>query len=430
MRGRFTAFFTLLVVVALVFTGCSSSENSEQSNNNSEDKDEQVEVVKLTMGSWRTEDAAAYEKIFAEFNKLYPNIEIEFNPTKSTEYNTVLNTQLQTGGGPDIIHMRPYSPGIMLGQAGFLEPITGMEGLEQFSEDVMKAATDTDGTVYGVPMAVNSAQVFYNTKIFDEYQLEEPKTWDELIALAEELKENGITPFAFGSKDGWIGSITHSVLGPAFYGGNDFVQDVLSGESNFQSEAFVQSIQALKDLEPYFPENFVGVSFEDMRTMFLTEEAAMYILGDWSIGEFESMNPDLEYDVFPVPSATGGEPTVTTWVDGSFGINAKSEYKEEAKKFLEFATTQQFGTMLSNELKRISPIPGVESDYDLVTKIAQYANQNATPYLMLVHFNEGNPTSKQDLEMALQGLFLDALTAEEVAQKVQESVDQWFQPTP
>ncbi len=40
---------------------------------------------------------------------------------KNTEYNTVLNTALQAGEGPDIFHLRPYAAGLKLAEAGFVE---------------------------------------------------------------------------------------------------------------------------------------------------------------------------------------------------------------------------------------------------------------------------------------------------------------------
>ena len=108
---------------------------------------------------------------------------------------------------------------------------------------------------------------------------------------------------------------------------------------------------------------------EDIRTMFFTGEAAMFPLGSWEIEVLREMNPDLDLGFFPMPSAVGKEPTITTWVDGSYAINASSEHKEAAKKFLQFMTTEEFGTMFTEEFKMISAIPGVESDDELVNAL-------------------------------------------------------------
>jgi raffinose/stachyose/melibiose transport system substrate-binding protein len=384
--------------------------------------------VKLTIGSWRTEDTEAYTKIIAEFKKKNPTIDIEFKPTKNTEYNTALNTSLQSGNGPDIIHLRPYAAGAALADAGYLEPLTNVKGMDVFSKDTLLAATGSDGKVYGVPTVFSSTQVFYNKKIFQKYNLQEPKTWDELLKTADTLKKNKVTPFAFGSKEGWILSLTEGTLGPAVYG-TDFMKKIVSGDANFKSPEYVSSIKMLKDLTPFFPDNYVGIGMDDMRNMFVTEQAAMMVMGDWEYAVMKKTNPDLQMDVFPVPPMKAdGKQSVTTWVDGSFSVNAKSTHKQEALKFMEFLTTKEFGALAVNELQKPSTIPGVAANDPLVAKIAKNADTISTPYAAVVYFNAGNPTTKATLENSIQGMYLNKLTPEQVTEEVQKMTDTWFKP--
>src|SRR5690606_8332300 len=74
----------------------------------------------LTFWSWRTGDVAAYEKFIVAFRAENPDIVVEFTPYLITEYNTILSTALQGGGGPDIIHLRAYGGMEPLAQAGYL----------------------------------------------------------------------------------------------------------------------------------------------------------------------------------------------------------------------------------------------------------------------------------------------------------------------
>ncbi|BBI36485.1 ABC transporter substrate-binding protein [Cohnella abietis] len=437
MKRVYSLGTVVLLSTSLVVSGCgsnnkaneSSPSNSATPSASSSASNGSGEKVKLTMGSWRTDDKAVYEKVFAEFNKQYPNIEIDFSPTKSTEYNTVLNTALQTGEGPDIIHLRPYAAGIGLGDSGFIEPINGLPGLEVFPADVMAASTGKDGNVYGVPMALNTVGIMYNKKIFKDNNLEVPKTWDELLKVSQSLKDNKIIPFGFGAKDGWILSMTQGAIGPAGYGGNEFVDKLLKGEKKFTDEEYVQSLQLMKDLVPYFPDKFTGIGYEDMRTFFATEQAAMYVLGDFDVGVIQTMNPALELGVFPIPSkVAGASPTVSTYVDGSYAVNAASKHKEEAKKFLEFATSKEFGNLFANEMKRVSPIPGVTATDPVIAQFAELANTASTPYLMVTNFNSGNPTTKVTLENSMQALYLNNMDAKKVAEELQKNVDTWFKP--
>lgn len=412
----------IIGILAMIFiiSGC-SSKNSGNSNDDSE-------KVTLTIGSWRTEDTAGYQKLIDKFNEEYPNIELKFNPTKNTEYNTMLNTALQAGEGPDIFHLRPYAPGIELADAGYLVPLDDLEGLDIFPESSLQASKGSDGKQYGVPLNISTTQMFYNKKIFADLGLEAPQTWEEFIEINETLLAEGITPIALGSKEGWLLSATHGMFGPAHYGGNDFVEAITAGEKNFTSDEFVASIEAMDDLKKYFPKNYEGLGMEDIRTLFFTEEAAMFPMGSWEIEVVRSMNADLDFGFFPMPSAVGKDPTVTTWVDGSYAINANSEHIEEAKLFLEFMTTEEFGKLFTKEFKMISAIPGVESDDELVNGLSQAAAENSTPYMLLVHFAGGNPSTKATLETELQGMYLGERTPQEVAETIQENAATWFEP--
>jgi len=151
----------------------------------------------------------------------------------------------------------------------------------------------------------------------------------------------------------------------------------------------------------------------------------MFINGSFELEGLKKMNPDLPIDFFPMPTDDGSN-VLTTWVDGSYAVNAKSKHKQEALKFLEFMTTKKFGELFASEFKRISAVPGVSTDDPLVNKMAEMSQSIATPYLMVVHFAEGNPSTKKTLENALQGMYLGKLTPEQVAQEVQNSAEKWF----
>ncbi|MBS4189957.1 extracellular solute-binding protein [Bacillus sp. FJAT-49705] len=418
----FGLFSILLIFASACSKDTGSSEKPEKTDEGTK------ETVTLSIGSWRTEDTAGYAKVIEAFNKQYPDIKVEFKPSKNTEYNTILNTALQSGEGPDIFHLRPYAPGIALADAGYIEPLDGLEGLDAFPETALAASKGSDGKQYGVPLNMSTTQMFYNKKIFSDLGLEVPKTWDEFIALNEKIKKEGIIPIALGTKEGWLLSAAHGIIGPAHYGGNDFVEKITKGETDFKSAEFVNSIKAMDELKAYFPDNYEGLGMEDIRTLFFTGKAAMFPMGSWEIEVLRSMNPDLELGFFPMPSAVGKDATITAWVDGSFAVNANSKHKEEAKKFLQFLTTKEFGEPFTKEFKMISANPEVKSDDELVNSLSEAVSKISTPYMMVVYFAGGNPTSKATLELELQGMYLGQQTPEGVAGKVQENAETWYKP--
>ncbi|WP_019119971.1 ABC transporter substrate-binding protein [Brevibacillus massiliensis] len=430
-KKRVSVFLSTLLVASALLGACSSNTSSPDTGSqggkeNLGSQGNQEQVV-LSMHSWRVEDGDGYKKIIKEFEQTNPGVKIEFKAFKSTEYNTILNTALQGDSGPDIMQLRPYQAGMSLADSGYLEPLDSVPGINHFAPDVLKAATAKDGKVYGVPLSLNSTQIYYNKKMFVDQGIQEPKTWDELLQTAKALKDKGVTPFAFGAKEAWLLSLSHGVIAPAEYGGNEFVDKVQKGEANFLSPEFKKSIEQMKELAPYFPDNFVGLDQNDTRALFATEKAAMYIHGSFDLDPMHKLNPNLDVDFFTL-QGQDGNPLITTWVDGSWGVNAKSPHKEAALKFMEFMATQKFGEMFANEFKRISAVPGVKVDDPLVNKMAERTEKNATPYLILVYFGEGNPTTKAELENSLQGMYLDKMTPDQVAETVQKSAESWFAP--
>lgn len=423
----------LLLIFAVIAAACSNGNQAAPSSNeggaaggagSSGDK------VTVTLTSWRADasETEFYKKLQEELNKTSPEIVIDYQPVKATEYNTTLNLNLNTGTAADIIHLRPYNAGKTIADAGYLEPIDGMAGLDQFTPEQLLAAQGSDGKQYGVPYMLSSTQILYNKQIFEEQGLQEPATWDEFLQTAEKLKAAGITPLAFGSKEGWVLSLMHGAVGPQFYG-TDFVDKFLTGEAKLNSPEFVSSIQAMKDLQPYFPANFEGLGMEDIRTLFATGQTAMVIDGHFEIASILGLNPDIQIGAFPVPPVSAdGKATVSTWVDGSFAINKASKNKDAVRKVLEFMTTQAYGNLILEYTKSPSPIPGVSTDDELVNEIAQLSNTNATPYFAVTYLSSGNPTTKVTLENSLQGMYLGQLTPEQVAEEVQKSADTWFTP--
>lgn len=388
--------------------------------------------VELTFWSWRTEDIDAYEKFIKVFEAENPGITVKFIPFKNTEYNTILATALQGGTGPDIIHLRSYGGMEALAEAGYLMELTEAEvpDLAKFDKDVLRGASNRHtGKVYGVPFAIQTVQVLYNKAIFDELGLEEPETWDEFLKLCQTIKDAGIVPLANGGKEGWTLETLFGGVAPNFYGGNDFSDAVINGDTNFLDERFIYSLGKMLELRPYMPKDFMGIGYTDMQMMFAQEMAAMMIGGSYETATLERLNPDIKLGVFPVPGEKPGEGGyVAVYMDGSYGINAITKHKEECLKFINFLATEQYGQMFTDELSQPSAVPGVKPTHPVLAEMLTLANEKATPHLMVVGFRFDQPNGSTILQAGLQAMFSDQLTPEDVAAEIHEGLIKWYEP--
>jgi raffinose/stachyose/melibiose transport system substrate-binding protein len=433
---RITAAAVGAMVVA---AGCGGDDTDAESNGTTgtdggetadagDSGDTEFEDVALEVYSWRPEDAEVYEELFNQFEEQHPGITVEFSPFSSTDYDQIVQSALQAGSAPDIIQMRSYERGRQISDQGYLAPIGDIEGIDTFDSEYLDAMRGSDGEIYGVPLAINAAVALYNKSVFDEYDVAVPETWPEFLDAAEALATEGITPVAQAGDAAYLLGLTHAAVAPGAYGPG-FIDQIRSGDSDFTSPEFRASVQRMKDLEPYFPDNFVGISDDEARGMFATGEAAIYINGDYRIAPLRELNPELDMGIIPaLPDSSTGQAQVSTWVDGAFAAVADSENVDAAKALLSFMTTNEFGAEFANSLTRSSAIPGVQVEDPLYQELLGLTENGAVPTLMHVDLAGGQPDTKEEFENALQGMYVGELEPDDVVDTVQRSAEAWYAP--
>lgn len=426
MRRRILTTTALLAGSALLLSACAPS---AASGGGAEEGDE----VTLKVWSWRTEDVEAYNTIFDVFEEQHPNITVEFEAFQNTEYNQILTTGLAGSDGPDVPMVRAYGqlqPNI---EAGQLEPIDDkVEGLDAFAPSVIAGAKGkADGKTYAVPLATQTLQMFYNKAIFDEHGLEVPTTWDEFIDVNEKLLAAGVTPMALGAKDDWILPIFSDIIGSARYGGSEFEEKVLAGETDFTDPDYVAALQLVSDVQKYLNPDVVGVSYTDSQIQFTSGQAAQFPGGSFEIATFRNQAPDLEFGSYQVPVPDGAvldAPVSPAYADGNFAVNTKSKHQDEAFELLNWFATPEFGQLVADELNQFSAIPGVEYEDEVMKEAWANYEEGQAPYLLLVDFRYGEPLGTAVLGAEVQKMFLGQTDAAGAAAALQAGISQWFTP--
>lgn len=390
-----------------------------------------AQTTELTFWSWRTEDVAAYEQFIAAFHAENPDIDVTFTPYLNTEYNTIVSTALQGGGGPDIVHLRAYGGMEPLAQAGLLVRLDDkVAALEGFDPGILLGATNrADGGVYGVPFALQTVQVLYNIDMFERLGLEEPTTWAELLAVGDALKASGVYAFANGTKDGWTNETLFGAVGPTFYGGTPFFETITAGGTDFTDPAFTAALERMVALRPYLADNYTGIGYTDMQTLFAFEQAGMMAAGSYELGNMASLNPLLRIGSFAIPADDATTPSaISFYVDGSYGINANSPHQEAALRFVEFLASQEYGQMFTDTLQQISAVPGTAPTSEALAGMVGMMNDQGTPYLMLTAFRFGTPSGSTLLQNEMQAVMAGDKDVAEAVANIQRGVAEWFTP--
>lgn len=154
---------------------------------------------------YKPEAVVVFEQLEEEFNATHDDIQLKIE--SPNDAMTILKTRFTREDYPDIIGIGGDINYSYFVDAEILMDISDYQGLSSIKSsyvDILEGLefVPTEGT-YGVPYAANAAGVLYNRDMFKEHGWEIPKTWDELIALCEEIQSDGILPFYFGLKDTW-----------------------------------------------------------------------------------------------------------------------------------------------------------------------------------------------------------------------------------
>lgn len=354
----------------LAFAGCGKA---------TEDEVTEIEIVQ-----YKPEAAAYFDTLEDEFNATHDNIHLTISsPNDAT---TILRTRFIREDYPDIIGIGGdinYSYYVDAGILADLSDYKGLESIKQAYLDIDEALeiVPTEGS-YAVPYVANAAGILYNKDVFDEHGWTIPNTWEELIALCDEMEQEGVQPFYFGFKDTWTCLAPWNAmavdLAPA-----DTAKQVNRGETTF-TEEYREVAEKYLELLDYGPDDPFAYNYNDACTAFARGEAAMYTIGSYAIPQILSVNPDMNIDSFVMPasSSTDGN-TLNSGIDLQFCVAADCENKEAAYEVLDFLLADE---NIQKYIDAQIAIPCKEGDFELSSMLDG----------MLDYIDSGNMTDYQD----------------------------------
>ena len=171
----------------------------------------------LTVWAWAPQD----KDIAAAFEKKYPNVTVNLvnAGTSTTEYTKLQNAIKAGSGVPDVAQIEYYAlPQFAL--AGSLQSLDGY-GLDSLKSDYPAAvwdAIDINGSLDATPQDTGPMALFYNEKIFQQYGLTVPTTWDQYVA--DGVKLHAANPKEYITSDSGDPGFTTSMIWQA--GGKPF----------------------------------------------------------------------------------------------------------------------------------------------------------------------------------------------------------------
>lgn len=338
--------------------------------------------------SW-TPDASVAKKYIENFNVEFPDIEVTFKNFENSDYKAGLRAGLVSGAGPDLFSMSlggMNSDFATFGEFGLdlrpaLEEALGTDWRDAFtfSHDGL---TRENGDVAGVGMGgVAAGCLWVNQTMFDEFGLEVPTTYDEWVAVAAALRENGKECLAMGAvADGFVVETWRSIVGsiePGLWIG------ALQGETPWTEPAFEEGLRIFSDMkrDGIIREDVTGLSqYPDANNAFLSGRAAMVQMGTWyaqysgresALASMQAAGvrdpePFLQLPArFPVMVEGGSVSNIFGELDYGLSVKARSTSTAAATTFALWLTTTQAGTQsIADAIDLIPARVGTEPDWE------------------------------------------------------------------
>jgi alpha-glucoside transport system substrate-binding protein len=193
------------MVAMLVLTACPAGSDGEGAGGSAA-AGSSIEVTSL----WGGAEATAFEAVLAAFTEA-SGVEVEYTSVRQ-DYNTVLNNRVAQGDPPDVAiipgvgFLRSFANDdliIPLSELGIDDAFLQEAYAPNLAETGISVGTVGD-TAYALMAKINSkSTVWYRPDLFSEGGYEVPETYDDWVALSEQIASDGGTPLVVASGDTW-----------------------------------------------------------------------------------------------------------------------------------------------------------------------------------------------------------------------------------
>ena len=357
--------FALVLAMVLTLVACSA----KPSENNKTGNVIKVAAIETAYGSevWKQVCDAFTAKT---------GIQVELTTDKNLE--DVISGPMQNGEYPDVVHLATGRPAGLTEQmikSNALHDLTNVLKMTipgetvKVSDKIIDGFTDTsvtnpygDGKTYLAPMFYSPCGLFYNAKLFEAKGWSVPTTWDEMWALGETAKSEGIYLFTYptaGYYDAFMFALMNAIGGPAFFNAITTYQEGAWDSAN--GKTLLSILDKLADYtHPNTPAQANNQDFTKNQLMVMTNDALFMPNGTWITGEMaeaeKTLTNEFAWGMTAIPSA-GNAPCSFSWIEQAW-IPAGAEHIAEAEQFVAFLYSDEAAKLFASA-GAAQPIVGI-----------------------------------------------------------------------
>lgn len=388
-----------------VLTGClGSGGGGEATSGATSDGGSGGALGAVTLQNSQSDPApkAALEAVVAAYDG-----DVTMNTVAIEQFRAQLSTYLTSANPPDVLTWYAGSVARDYASQGLLLDVSDMwEGdgaCASFSDALKSLSSAADGTQIFVPTNYYWWSIFYKKSAFESWGVQPPSTWDDFLALCENLKGQGVAPLANGigstpwMASGWFDYLDLRINGAQYH------RELLAGEHAFTDPEVEAVLEEYTKLIEYFDPNMASYSHQEAVTPMIANQSAMYLIGAFVTQYFpEDQQDDLDF--FSVPAINPDVPSAEEAPTDGYFASANTKNVEGTKALLSYLASpgaqQEFISKAGSSNLPTSPDVDVSGFSPLVQKGIELLNNT----------DEITQFFNRDSSDALQATADDALT--------------------
>ena len=369
MKKKVLSMLLATTMLATLFTGCGSNEqpaasseaaapaaSSEAPAASSEAAAPAAEPVTLKWAIWDEATTAYWGDLKNAYEASHPGVTIEMVDLGSTDYMTVLATELSGSGSDfDVVTIKDVPGYATLVQKDVILPLDDYIAKDGVDLSKYAGATDqvtVDGKLYELPFRNDFWVVFYNKDLFDAKGVAYPTndmTFEEYDALAREMTDTTFGSQVYGTHyHTWRSAVQ-------LFGVLDGKHTILDGEySNFKPY-YEMVLNQEKDgvCRKYTDLKTEGLHYS---AAFSGGDVAMLNMGSWFIATMITNLKSGEYDsslcgnwgIVKYPHAEGVEAGSTLGTITGLSVTKASDTPDAAWEFVKWVSGEEGAAVMAS----------------------------------------------------------------------------------
>ena len=412
------------MVAALVLAACGPSGDGDGDGGTAEG-DGEIVVTFL----WGGAEGDAFEVVLAAFEEA-SGITVVPEPNR-TDYQAVLRTRIAGDNPPDVAIIPSAAFLRQLAAEGSIIALSDL-GIEradiedQFPPDVLDLGM-VDDEQYAFLAKMNSkTAIFYSPDRLGELGIEPAvETWEDLLALTDEIGAAGATPWALGGGDSWTLTDNFEIIYLKMHGAEAY-DTLFSADGDWTDPTVQAAID--KMLELYTDDTVDGGIDGAMSTLFVDAIAKVFGTSPSAELYFEAtavggiatgvdVNPELAgqegtaIDWFPFPTIDGNGEGLVTWGGDQIGALVNDS---DVAEFMEYMLSTEAAEVWAAEGTII--VPNVNASTDAYPNTIMQKDAELINSAEALRFDGSDLLPGGDLGAVLQS----ALRGEDMASILEE----------